>query len=90
MLIGILEVFAAIFASMIVSKVERKKYCQISFFLIAIFTSVLGILSLIEDHQNDRVDTVTILQMMFLGLLRVTLNCVWGVFFVFIAELYPS
>jgi hypothetical protein len=44
----------------------------------------------VENHQNDTVDAVTILEMIVLGCLRVTLNCVWGVFFVFIAELYPS
>lgn len=28
--------------------------------------------------------------MIVLGLLRITLNAVWGIFFVFIAELYPA
>ena len=90
MLVGILEVFAAFFATFIVTKVERKKYCRWSFALVSLWTVILGILSMVENHENERIDTVTILEMIVLGLLRITLNCVWGIFFVFLAELYPS
>jgi hypothetical protein len=51
---------------------------------------LLGILSLIETHQNNQVNVISILEMVVLACLRITLNAVWGVFFVFIAELYPA
>jgi hypothetical protein len=47
MLVGLVEISAAIFASYIVVKVFRKNYCRISFILIAFLTSTLGALSLI-------------------------------------------
>ena len=53
MLVGLVEIFAAIFASYIIGKVRRKRYCQISFILVFVFTSILGIFSLVENHKND-------------------------------------
>ncbi len=90
MFVGVVEIGAAVFASWIVAKVERKWYCKVSFGLVSVFTTVLGILSLVERHESNEVDAVNVLELVVLGFLRITLNAVWGIFFVFIAELYPS
>jgi len=90
MFIGVVEICASIFASVVITRVERKRYCRVSFALVSVFTAVLGGLALVEVHEDGRVDLVAVLQMVVLGLLRITLNAVWGVFFVFIAELYPA
>jgi hypothetical protein len=47
MLVGVLEVFAAFFATYIVTKVERKKYCQWSFLLVSLWTGMLGVFSML-------------------------------------------
>jgi putative Mn2+ efflux pump MntP len=50
MLVGVVEICASIFACYIITRVERKRYCKISFLLVSLFTTILGILSLIETH----------------------------------------
>jgi hypothetical protein len=81
---------AAVFATWVIVRLKRKLSCKIAFGLVSLFTTVLGGLSLVERHQDDQVDAVAIMELIILGLLRMTLNAVWGIFFVFIAELYPS
>jgi hypothetical protein len=58
--------------------------------LISLWTALLGVFSMIENHETNKISLMSILEMIVLGFLRITLNCVWGVFFVFIAELYPA
>lgn len=90
MFVGVVEMGAAVFATWIIVRVERKLCCKVAFGLVSLFTTVLGVLSLVEKHQDDRMDAVVILELIVLGFLRITLNAVWGIFFVLIAELYPS
>lgn len=90
MFVGVVEMGAAVFATWVIVRVERKLCCKIAFGLISVFTTVLGVLSLVERHEDDQVDAVAIMELIVLGFLRITLNAVWGIFFVFIAELYPS
>jgi hypothetical protein len=51
MLVGLVEISAAIFASYIVAKVYRKNYCRNSFLLITTFTTLLGTLSLLKNQS---------------------------------------
>lgn len=51
MLVGLVEISAAIFASYIVAKVYRKNYCRNSFILITIFTTILGTLSFLKSQS---------------------------------------
>jgi hypothetical protein len=81
---------AGVFATWIIVRVKRKSCCKIAFGMVSLFTTVLGALSLVERHEDDQIDAVTIIELIVLGFLRITLNAVWGIFFVFIAELYPS
>ena len=50
MLVGLVEICASIFAAYIIIRVERKKYCKISFLLVSLFTTTLGVLTMIETH----------------------------------------
>lgn len=50
MMVGSVEIVASIYACFVIGKVERKRYCQVSFVLVAAFTTVLGILSLLETN----------------------------------------
>jgi hypothetical protein len=42
-LVGFVEIFAAIFGSYIIPKVKRKKYITIAFTFIAILTAIMGV-----------------------------------------------
>lgn len=46
-LVGFVEIFAAIFCSYIVVKVKRKEFLRLCLILVAIFTSIIGVITLI-------------------------------------------
>ena len=89
-LVGLVEIGAAFFCAYMVVKVRRKRFTSISFALVAVFAVLIGILALIFEHKDNEINAHTIAEMFLLGFLRFVMNSLWGVLFVYIAELYPS
>jgi hypothetical protein len=58
-LVGLVEMSAAVFASWVVVQVRRKFYCSISFLTIAVSTLIIGLLSFFDTNADD--DSVNIL-----------------------------
>ena len=52
-LVGLVEIGAAVFCSYIVIKVKRKRFTHITFALAAIFTFGIGILSFLYEHKDN-------------------------------------
>lgn len=52
-LVGFVEIGAAIFCSYIVIKVKRKRFTHINFVFAAIFTLAIGILSFLYEHKDN-------------------------------------
>ena len=90
-LVGLVEMSAAVFASWIVVQVRRKLYCSISFLVVAVSTLIIGLLSFFDTNTDENsINVLEIFQMIVLAVMRFALNATWGVFFVFIAELFPA
>jgi hypothetical protein len=88
-LVGFVEIFASIFGAYIVSKVFRKYYITLAVTIIGIVSIVMGIESLTYQHTTDEVNAHTLIEMGLIAILRFLINSVWGVFFVFVTELFP-
>jgi mannose/fructose/N-acetylgalactosamine-specific phosphotransferase system component IID len=52
-LVGFVEIFAALFCSFIIVKMKRKKFMTICWILIGVFTFVIGILTLLFEHKTN-------------------------------------
>lgn len=90
MLVGIVEISAAIFGAYIVSKVYRKRYVTIALSIIGVISILMGIEILTYHHKNNEVNYHTIIEMLLIAILRFLINSVWGVYFVLVSELYPT
>lgn len=88
--VGVVEVSAALFGSWIVPKVFRKQYICISFALLAVLSLAAGLSAISYSHRDHSVDIYSIMEVVLLSLSRFLINSVWGVFFVFVAELFPT
>ena len=88
-LVGLVEIVAAVFCSYVVVRVKRRLFMQVGFCLSAVFIFVIGLLALLFEHTDNEINAHTIAEMVMLGLLRFVLNSIWGMFFVYIAELFP-
>ena len=60
-LVGLVEIGAAIFCSYIIVKVKRKKFTLISFAFIGLFTFLIGLLTLFYQHNDNELNLHTIL-----------------------------
>lgn len=90
MLVGIVEISAAIFGAYIVPKVFRRFYITLAMSIIGVVSVIMGIEILTYHHTTNEVDYHTIIEMGLIAILRFLINSVWGVFFVFVSELYPA
>lgn len=69
---------------------KRKVFLTLCLILVAIFTTLIGILTLAYEHKDNQISMHVIVEMILLGCLRFVLNSMWGFFFVYVAELFPS
>lgn len=88
-LVGLVEVFAAIFGAYIVERVFRKFYISVAVVLIGVVSLVMGIEALTYHRTANEIDYHTIIEMVLIAVIRFLISSVWGVFFVFITELFP-
>lgn len=63
---------------------------RICLVLIGVFTCLIGILTLMFKHETNTINGHVILEMIFLAGLRFVINNMWGLFFVYVSELFPS
>ena len=49
-LVGLVEIGAALYAAYIIVKVSRKRFCTINFALISVCTALIGLFTLITSH----------------------------------------
>lgn len=89
-LVGFVEVFAAAFCSWIVVRVRRNAFLKMCLVLVAIFTTIIGILSLLFEHKDNELNFHVVMEMITLACLRFVMNSMWGLFFVYVAELFPA
>lgn len=89
-LVGLVEIFAALYCSWVVVRVKRKKFTKICLGSASVFILGIGLFSFFYAHENNEINAHTILEMVILGALRFVLNSLWGVFFVYVAELFPA
>jgi hypothetical protein len=89
-LVGLVEVTAAIFGAYIVPKVFRKFYITLAITIIGVVSLAMGIEILTYHRVNNELDYHTIIEMLLIAILRFLINSVWGVFFVFVSELFPT
>lgn len=52
-LVGFVEIFAALFCSWIVVKVRRNGFLRVCFVLAAVFTGFIGMLALFFEHKDN-------------------------------------
>lgn len=68
----------------------RKFYITVAFVIIAFISVAMGVESLTYHHESDELNYHTIIEMGLIAILRFLINSVWGVFFVFVSELFPT
>jgi MFS family permease len=70
--------------------VFRKFYITLAITIIGVVSLVMGIEILTYHHTSNEINYHTIIEMILLAILRFLINSVWGVYFVFVSELYPA
>ena len=60
------------------------------FIIITLVGVGMGVESLTYTHESDAINAHTIIEMILIAVLRFVINCVWGVFFVYVSELFPA
>ena len=89
-LVGLVEIGAAVFCSWVVVRVNRKPFSRYSLALIGLFTLIIGVLNLLFGHVNDEINVHAIVEMVMLGCMRFIISSLWAMLFVFFTELFPS
>lgn len=87
-MIGISEAFGYIAAEIVISKIPRKKWSIIGMGLAAVLCFVLAVTSAFENQHNEHV--LKIIETVGLIGNRFILCAFWALFYVYIAELYPT
>lgn len=73
-----------------VPKVRRKRYVTIALIIITVVCICMGIEALTYNHITDEINYHTIIEMILIAALRFLMSSLWGVFFVYLSELYPN
>lgn len=81
--IGAAEVFAALYANIVVIRVKRKWYTILCLSLIACFLLVFVFTGFNEDDDNQ--GQTAIIELIVLIALRFTLSSLWGFYFVYLS-----
>lgn len=86
-IIGVSEIFGYIGGELFISKVARKKA---SIFGMTVSGGICILLAVMNVFKEDNEDLVRILGMVGLVINRFVLCCFWSIFYVYIAELFPT
>jgi MFS family permease len=89
-LVGLVEIFGALFGVYIVPRVARKRFVTIALIIIAVICAGMGIESLTYHHEDDELNFHTIIEMVLIAILRFVISSLWGLLFVYVSELYPN
>ena len=87
-IVGISEGIGYIGAELIVSKVRRKKTSFIGLVLSSLLCLALAVLSIFQNDDNE--STLRLIESGGLILNRFILCGFWAIFYIFIAEMYPT
>jgi hypothetical protein len=82
-LVGLVEIGAAVFCSWVIIRVNRKPFSRNCFALMGLFTLIIGILNLLFGHVNDEINVHAIVEMIIIGFLRFTINSLSSLLYVF-------
>jgi hypothetical protein len=86
MVVAAAEMCSAILSNFIVPKLKRKRSTIIGLIMIGI---LLLLLIVVDINQPDN-DSRAYIELGILIILRLVLNGMWGFYFVYLTELYPS